>query len=112
MISCVTLSFDKYEVHSEGFSIGFALFGNANLSRVILMTEITTFIFAKFLYVILGGFIVLAFMKISCSMFNRKCKFNISDELGKGNVAVGLMVMGLFIGVSIALGLVIGIGLG
>ena len=32
--------------------------------------------------------------------------------IGKGNVAVGLMVMGLFIGISIALGLVIGIGLG
>ena len=51
-------------------------------------------------------------MKVSCSMFTRKCKLNISDELGKGNVAVGLMVMGLFIGISTALGLVIGIGLG
>ena len=76
------------------------------------MTETTTFIFLKFLYVILSGIIILAFIKISCSMFTRKCKLNISDELGKGNVAVGLMVMGLFIGISIALGLVIGLGLG
>jgi uncharacterized membrane protein YjfL (UPF0719 family) len=37
--------------------------------------------------------------------------FNISDELAKGNVAVGLMVMGLFIGIGIALGMVIGLGL-
>ena len=32
-------------------------------------------------------------------------------ELGKGNIAVGLMVMGIFIGVGISLGLVIGLGL-
>jgi uncharacterized membrane protein YjfL (UPF0719 family) len=76
------------------------------------MVEMTPFILAKFLYVILGGIMTLIFMKMSCTMFNRMCKFNISDELGKGNVAVGLMVMGLFIGISIAIGLVFGLGLG
>ena len=50
-------------------------------------------------------------MKISCSLFNRMVSFNISDELAKGNIAVGLMVMGLFIGIGIALGMVIGLGL-
>jgi uncharacterized membrane protein YjfL (UPF0719 family) len=76
------------------------------------MVEMAPFILAKFLYVILGGIMTLIFMKMSCTMFNRMCKFNISDELGKGNVAVGLMVMGLFIGISIAIGLVFGLGLG
>ena len=65
----------------------------------------------NFLYVILGGVLTLLFMKLGCSMFNKIVNFNISDELGKGNVAVGLMVMGLFIGVGTALGLVIGLGL-
>ena len=65
----------------------------------------------NFLYVILGGILTLLFMKLGCSMFNKIVSFNISDELGKGNIAVGLMVMGLFIGVGIALGLVIGLGL-
>jgi uncharacterized membrane protein YjfL (UPF0719 family) len=65
----------------------------------------------NFLYVILGGVLTLLFMKLGCSMFNKIVDFNISDELGKGNVAVGLMVMGLFIGVGTALGLVIGLGL-
>ncbi len=65
----------------------------------------------NFLYVILGGVLTLLFMKLGCSMFNKIVNFNISDELGKGNIAVGLMVMGLFIGVGIALGLVIGLGL-
>jgi uncharacterized membrane protein YjfL (UPF0719 family) len=65
----------------------------------------------NFIYVILGGMLTLFFMKIGCSMFNKIVTFNISDELGKGNIAVGLMVMGLFIGIGIALGLVIGLGL-
>jgi uncharacterized membrane protein YjfL (UPF0719 family) len=65
----------------------------------------------NFLYVVLGGILTLLFMKLGCSMFNKIVSFNISDELGKGNIAVGLMVMGLFIGVGTALGLVIGLGL-
>lgn len=68
-------------------------------------------IILNFIYVMFGGFLTLAFMKLSCSMFNRMVNFNISDELGKGNIAVGLMVMGIFIGLGISLGLVIGLGL-
>ena len=68
-------------------------------------------IILNFIYVILGGFLTLTFMKIGCSLFNRMVSFDISDELAKGNIAVGLMVMGLFIGIGIALGMVIGLGL-
>lgn len=68
-------------------------------------------IILNFIYVMFGGFLTLAFMKLSCSMFNRMVNFNISDELGKGNIAVGLMVMGIFIGLGVSLGLVIGLGL-
>lgn len=68
-------------------------------------------IILNFVYVILGGLLTLLFMKLGCGMFNKIVTFNISEELGKGNVAVGLMVMGLFIGIGIALGLVIGLGL-
>jgi len=75
------------------------------------MTENLDPIVLNFLYVILGGILTLLFMKLGCSMFNKIVTFNISDELGKGNVAVGLMVMGLFIGIGTALGLVIGLGL-
>ena len=74
------------------------------------MTDIPPIIL-NFVYVILGGILTLVFMKIGCSMFNKIVTFNISDELGKGNIAVGLMVMGLFIGIGTALGLVIGLGL-
>lgn len=68
-------------------------------------------IILNFIYVILGGILTITFMKFSCIMFNRMVSFNISEELGKGNVAVGLMVMGIFIGLGISLGLVIGLGL-
>lgn len=68
-------------------------------------------IILNFIYVIIGGIVTLIFMRLSCFMFNRMVDFNISDELGKGNVAVGLMVMGIFIGLGISLGLVIGLGL-
>lgn len=75
------------------------------------MTENLDPIVLNFLYVILGGLLTLLFMKLGCSMFNKIVTFNISDELGKGNIAVGLMVMGLFIGIGTAMGLVIGLGL-
>ena len=68
-------------------------------------------IILNFVYVMFGGILTLIFMKVSCTIFNKMVSFNISDELGKGNIAVGLMVMGLFIGLGISLGLVIGLGL-
>ncbi len=68
-------------------------------------------IILNFVYVMFGGILTLVFMKISCTMFNKMVNFDISDELGKGNIAVGLMVMGIFIGLGISLGLVIGLGL-
>ena len=68
-------------------------------------------ILLNILYVCVGGIVTLLFMKLGCQLFNRMVSFNISDELAKGNVAVGLMVMGLFIGIGTALGLVIGLGL-
>lgn len=68
-------------------------------------------IILNFVYVMFGGILTLIFMKFSCSMFNKMVNFDISDELGKGNIAVGLMVMGIFIGLGISLGLVIGLGL-
>ena len=76
------------------------------------MTQHIDPIILNFLYATLGGVLTLAFMWLGCLLFNRMvCSFNIPEELGKGNIAVGLMVMGLFIGIGTALGLVIGLGL-
>ena len=65
----------------------------------------------NFLYAILGGFLTLGFMWLGCKLFNHTVNFSIGTELKRGNVAVGQMVMGMFIGIGVALGLVIGLGL-
>ncbi len=76
------------------------------------MTQNLDPILLNFIYAGAGGLLTLAFMWLGCVLFNRlACNFNIPEELVKGNLAVGLMVMGLFIGIGTALGLVIGLGL-
>ena len=63
------------------------------------------------MYAIVGGFLTLGFMWLGCKLFNHTVNFSIARELKAGNTAVGLMVMGMFIGIGVALGLVIGLGL-
>lgn len=75
------------------------------------MTDTIDPILLNFVYAIMGGGLTLAFMWLGCKLFNRTVSFKIGEELSKGNVAVGLMVMGIFIGIGVALGLVIGLGL-
>ncbi len=69
-------------------------------------------IILNFMYATLGGLLTIWFMKYGCWMFNKTVSFNISEELAKGNIAVGLMIAGMFIGIGVATGLVIGLGLG
>ena len=69
-------------------------------------------ILLNFVYAALGGVMTLFFMWLGCAMFNKvACDFHIGQELSKGNQAVGMMVMGMFIGIGIGIGLVIGLGL-
>ena len=68
-------------------------------------------IILNFVYATMGGFLTLFFMWMGCKLFNHMLCFNISEELHKGNIAVGLMSMGIFIGIGTALGMVIGLGL-
>ena len=65
----------------------------------------------NFIYASMGGFLALLFSYIAVKLFSHFMTFSVSEELGKGNIAVGLAVMGIFIGVGISLGLVIGLGL-
>lgn len=65
----------------------------------------------NFVYAVVGGLLTLFFMWLGCKMFSHIVSFSIPDELAKGNLAVGVMIMGIFIGIGVALGLVIGLGL-
>ena len=62
-------------------------------------------------YAALGGFLMLVFGWACTRFFNSIMRFSISDQLERGNVAVGLAVMGIFVGVGIGMGLVIGLSL-
>ena len=76
------------------------------------MSDVLDPILMNFLYAAPGGLMTLAFMWLGCMLFYRvACSFDIDDELARGNQAVGLMVMGMFIGIGIGIGLVIGMGL-
>jgi uncharacterized membrane protein YjfL (UPF0719 family) len=63
------------------------------------------------LYACMGGALTLFFMWFGCKLFSHIVNFSIPDQLRSGNIAVGVMLMGMFIGIGTALGLVIGLGL-
>lgn len=65
----------------------------------------------NFLYASMGGFLTILFSYFAVRLFSHFMTFSVSEELGKGNIAVGLAVMGIFIGVGVSLGMVIGLGL-
>ena len=65
----------------------------------------------NFIYAAMGGALTLFFMWMGCKLFNHLVNFSIADELQRGNLAVGQMIMGILIGVGIAMGLVVGLGL-
>ena len=75
------------------------------------MTDLLDPIVLNFLYAFIGGVMTLFFMWMGCRVFGHNVTFSIPDKLAEGNVAVGLMMMGIFIGIGTALGLVIGLGL-
>jgi uncharacterized membrane protein YjfL (UPF0719 family) len=68
-------------------------------------------IVTNFIYAIVGGFITIGFMVMAYWLSDKLTSFDTSAELAKGNRAVGNMVQGMFIGIGVAVGLVIGLGL-
>ena len=64
----------------------------------------------NFGYAIFGAFLSIAFMAIGYRLFDKMTPFDTSRELAEKNVAVGL-VGAIFVGLGIAVGLVVGMGL-
>ena len=75
------------------------------------MTDSLDPVFINILYTCIGGSLTLLFMWLGCKIFSHIVNFSIPDQLKQGNQAVGLMIMGMFIGIGVAMGLVIGMGL-
>lgn len=59
------------------------------------------------LYAILGAIVLIVACWIAGHVATKAFKFKISEQLREGNVAVGLAVLGIFMGLGIGLGLVI-----
>ena len=70
-----------------------------------------TIIFLNFMYVTIGAILTILFMIIGYKLFDYITPFKTSKQLEERNVAVGIVVGSIFIGLGIAIGLVIGNGL-
>lgn len=65
----------------------------------------------NFVYAAVGAFTALMFMCLGYTIFDKITPFDTHEELAKGNVAVGIVVGSIFIGLGLSVGLVIGMGL-
>lgn len=65
----------------------------------------------NFLYAIMGAVLTILFMIIGYKLFDKMTPFDTSTQLSENNTAVGIVVGAIFIGLGVAVGLVIGMGL-
>jgi uncharacterized membrane protein YjfL (UPF0719 family) len=65
----------------------------------------------NFGYAIVGAILTLLFMVLGYKIFDKMTPFDTSKQLAANNVAVGIVVGSIFVGLGIAVGLVIGMGL-
>lgn len=70
-----------------------------------------TIMILNMLYALVGGGISLGLMGAAFWLFNKKTSFSLNNELKTGNIAVALVLLGIFIGLGLSTGLVIGMGL-
>ncbi len=68
-------------------------------------------IFLNFIYAVIGAMLTIAFMLVGYKIFDRMTPFDTSKQLAEKNLAVGIVIGSIFIGLGIAIGLVIGMGL-
>jgi len=68
-------------------------------------------VFLNFIYAFIGAVLTLVFMLIGYKIFDRMTPFDTSRQLAEKNLAVGVVVGSIFIGLGIAIGLVVGMGL-
>ncbi|MGH8461543.1 MAG: DUF350 domain-containing protein [Stenotrophobium sp.] len=65
----------------------------------------------NFIYAGFGGLMMLAGGWLAFRVFKNVMGFDVRLELQRGNIAVGLALMGLFIATGVGMGLVIGLSL-
>jgi len=65
----------------------------------------------NFLYAIFGVLVGVISSVLTYKLINRTTHFDIPNELEKGNLAVGVVVGGIFIMIGLIVGLIIGMSL-
>lgn len=68
-------------------------------------------ILLNLLYAVIGGAGAILFMYVGFKVLDHVTRFDTNDQLADGNMAVGVVVAGMFVGIGVAVGLVIGLGL-
>lgn len=68
-------------------------------------------VFMNFFYAVVGMILALFFMLAGFKLFDHITPFDTAAELAKNNVAVGIVVGSIFVGLGLAVGLVMGMGL-
>ena len=68
-------------------------------------------IVVNFVYAAMGGLMMLVGAWLAYRLFLNVVGFNVRDELQRGNIAVGLAVLGIFLGSGIGFGLVVAMAL-
>ncbi|MBW2602202.1 MAG: DUF350 domain-containing protein [Deltaproteobacteria bacterium] len=66
---------------------------------------------SNFTYAILGALLTILFMVLGYKILDWITPFDTSKQLGEGNVAIGMVIGSMFVGLGIAVGLVVGLGL-
>ena len=66
---------------------------------------------SNFAYATLGALLTILFMMLGYKVLDWITPFDTSKQLGNGNVAVGIVIGSMFVGLGIAVGLVVGLGL-
>ena len=66
---------------------------------------------SNFIYAGLGAVMTIVFMLFGYKILNWITPFDTSKQLGEGNVAIGIVIGSMFVGLGIAVGLVVGLGL-
>ena len=62
-------------------------------------------------YAMLGALLTILFMVLGYKILDWITPFDTSKQLGDGNVAIGIVIGSMFVGLGIAVGLVVGLGL-
>ncbi len=65
----------------------------------------------NFVYAIIGVLVGMVSSVVTYKLVNRSTRFDIPNELEKGNLAVGMVVGGIFIMIGLIVGLIIGMSL-